>query len=783
MLAKALAEPRNNICAVGDMDQCLLAGTRITMASGDTRPIETLRQGDRILSNYGSGDVRPAAVSEVFSRSFSGEMIEIITIGKKILTSTPEHIHFADFRSRLTPQKYFTYLMYKHKVGFRIGVSQMYTKGQKQPASGFAQRCNHEHGDCVWVIGTYESSNKAREAEYLFSMRYQIPTLPFVARKGLSSGGYVHDQESINRVYSALDTENSGQRLLREANLSFEFPHHRARSRNSIRRNIAVSLCGDRRGATPMHRISIIGNDTRGREILENAGFSVRPIKLGSRSWRFETCRADYGEVFKITERIRACFPDAFVMNSARLGKNGQGGHRANSLAFLPASAVTPGMAMFDKNGEYDVVASVRRIKQNKIKIYDLNIEKTHNFIANGIVTHNSIYGWRGSSIKNILRFEKDYPHTKVVLLEENYRSTARIIQAANEIIGKNRFRIEKTLFTKNSEGEKISLFVSPNEKEEAFRVARTAGALLRSGGVRAEDIAVLYRANFQSRALEEAFLALEVPYQVVGTRFFDRKEVKDVLAFINAARNPESLGDIKRVINVPPRGIGKTTVAKVFSGMRASLPHATELRVNDFYALLARIRKTAEEKSVADLVLFVFGESGLKSTLAKEGDEGVERVENIQELLGLAKRYDLLPKETALDTFMEDTALLSADDAAEERKKGVRLMTVHAAKGLEFPYVFVTGLEDGLFPHDFFGGNERGSLSQEERAEEERRLFYVAVTRAAKKLFLSYAQARTIFGNTEYTVPSPFIADIPADIMEYEDSPNDETEDEIEID
>ncbi|OGZ10846.1 MAG: hypothetical protein A3D67_02630 [Candidatus Lloydbacteria bacterium RIFCSPHIGHO2_02_FULL_51_22] len=394
--------------------------------------------------------------------------------------------------------------------------------------------------------------------------------------------------------------------------------------------------------------------------------------------------------------------------------------------------------------------------------------EPRNNICAVGDVDQN-IYGWRGSSIKNILRFEKDYPNTKVVLLEENYRSTARIIRAANEVIGKNRFRIEKTLFTKNGEGEKISLFVSPNEKAEAFRIARTTGTLLRSGGVRAEDIAVLYRANFQSRALEEAFLALEVPYQVVGTRFFDRKEVKDVLAFINAARNPESLGDIKRVINVPPRGIGKTTVAKVFSGMRASLPSATALRVNDFYALLERIARAAEEKSVAELVLFIVTESGLKSALAKEGDEGVERMENIQELVGLAKRYDILPKETALDTFMEDTALLSADDATEERKKGVRLMTVHAAKGLEFPYVFVTGLEDGLFPHDFFGGSERGGLSAEERGEEERRLFYVAVTRAAKKLFLSYAQARTIFGNTEYTVPSPFIADIPEDIVEYE--------------
>src|SRR3989344_912899 len=437
----------------------------------------------------------------------------------------------------------------------------------------------------------------------------------------------------------------------------------------------------------------------------------------------------------------------------------------AKPVALLEANAAA--RDYFRDKWHYIHIDEYQDTNKAQYALIKLLAEPRNNVCAVGDVDQN-IYGWRGSSIKNILRFEKDYPNTKVVLLEQNYRSTWHIIRAANEVISKNKFRLEKTLFTKNADGEKITLLVSPDEKAEAFRIAHTARALMEKGA-RGEDIAVLYRANFQSRALEEAFLALEIPYQVLGTRFFERKEVKDIIAFLGAARNPESLGDIKRVINVPPRGIGKTTVAKIFSGTRGELPAGVARRVDDFYRLLERIRAVAGEKTVADLMLFIFNESGLKSTLAKEGDEGVERVENIQELLGLAKRYDLLPKETALDTFMEDTALLSADDAAEERKKGVRLMTVHAAKGLEFPYVFVTGLEDGLFPHDFFGGSERGGLSAEERGEEERRLFYVAVTRAAKKLFLSYAQARTIFGNTEYTVPSPFIADIPEDIVEYE--------------
>ncbi|MBI3075359.1 MAG: UvrD-helicase domain-containing protein [Parcubacteria group bacterium] len=408
--------------------------------------------------------------------------------------------------------------------------------------------------------------------------------------------------------------------------------------------------------------------------------------------------------------------------------------------------------------------------------------EPRNNICAVGDHDQN-IYGFRGSSIRNILQFEKDYPNTKVVLLEENYRSTAHIIRAANEIIGKNQLRIEKNLFTKNSDGEKISLFVSPDEKAEAFRVARRVLALAENS-VKKEDMAVLYRANFQSRALEEAFLALEIPYQVVGTRFFERKEVKDILSFLNAARNPDSLGDIKRVINVPPRGIGKTTIAKVFSGMRAGLPQAVAARVNDFYALLARIEAASREISVADLVLFIFKESGLEAALKKEGEEGAERMMNIQELATLAKRYDTLSKEKALDTFLEDTALLSDEDSEKEKRGGVRLMTVHASKGLEFPYVFITGLEDGLFPHESFssGGGHGGGETEAEREEEERRLFYVAVTRAAKKLFLSYAETRTVFGSRGYNMPSPFISDIPEELLELELSDNTETEKIIEI-
>jgi len=390
-----------------------------------------------------------------------------------------------------------------------------------------------------------------------------------------------------------------------------------------------------------------------------------------------------------------------------------------------------------------------------------------NNICAVGDVDQN-IYGWRGASIQNLLRFEKDYAGTKVVLLEENYRSTGTILKAANEIINKNKLRIEKNLFTKKGEGEKISLSVALDEKREALLVVEKIRVLL-AGKVSSKDIAVLYRANFQSRILEETFLDANMPYQVLGVRFFERKEVKDIIAFIHAALNPESLGSVARVINMPPRGIGKVTIAKVFAGMRATLPQSTQGKVNDFYRLIEKIKTATQEKTVPELLYFVLTETGMKKMLEDEGGEGVERLLNINELASLAKKYDRLPQGEALEKFLEDAALASDQDALKEEKEGVRLMTVHAAKGLEFPYVFVVGLEEGLFPYQFFGSKSESSLKEKEREEEERRLFYVALTRAAKKLFLSYAETRTIFGSREHNMPSIFLKDIPEELVEYE--------------
>jgi DNA helicase-2/ATP-dependent DNA helicase PcrA len=378
--------------------------------------------------------------------------------------------------------------------------------------------------------------------------------------------------------------------------------------------------------------------------------------------------------------------------------------------------------------------------------------------------TDQNIYSWRGANIKNMLHFEKDYPDAKVIMLEQNYRSTKTIIEAANSIIKQNKYRIDKNLFTDNAIGESIGIHEAYDEGGEARFIAEKIEELF-SNNISPEDIAILYRANFQSRVLEEALLSRGIPYQVLGVKFFERKEIKDLLAYIRAAYNKECLSDIKRIINTPARGIGKVTLVKLFAGQRSELPASMQAKIQNFYELLERIREYADAHTPSETLKFVIRESGLEALLSKGSSDDLERLENMKELVTLAKKYDWLPQGDAMEKLLEEAALASDQDTLMHKGTGVRLMTVHASKGLEFAHVFITGLEQDLFPH-----TNNGSKSKED-AEEERRLFYVALTRARHKLFLSYASLRTIYGSTQVNTPSEFIYDIPEHLTSFEKS------------
>ncbi len=385
--------------------------------------------------------------------------------------------------------------------------------------------------------------------------------------------------------------------------------------------------------------------------------------------------------------------------------------------------------------------------------------------------TDQNIYSWRGADIEHLMSFEKTFPGTKVILLEQNYRSTRTILTAANAVIAKNKRRKEKNLFTDNDTGEPLMAYGARNEIDESWFVAQTAVTLIEEG-INPAEIAILYRENFQSRALEEALLAFSVPYRVLGTKFFERKEVKDTLSYLRAALNPRSKVDLARIVGVPARGIGKVTLDKLFDtadmpvdtepGMWShlalhSLAGSARTKVQTFLDTIQKIRHAIDTLPTSEAVRYCVEASGMEAMYKNDKEEGHERLENIRELVNLAVRYDDVSPPEGIERLLEEAALQSDQDELTEVQKAVSLMTIHASKGLEFDAVFITGMEQGLFP----------SLREDTRdPEEERRLFYVAVTRARKRLFLSYAGERMKYGSRERALASEFIHDIDSRLM-----------------
>lgn len=407
---------------------------------------------------------------------------------------------------------------------------------------------------------------------------------------------------------------------------------------------------------------------------------------------------------------------------------------------------------------EYVHVDEYQDTNSIQYEITKILSEKHKNICVVGDIDQN-IYSWRGASIHNMLNFNEDYPDATIIKLEENYRSSKNILEAANQSISKNRNRIEKKLFTNNGDGEKIYTYNAIDEYDEARFAVRESKKLI-SEGMPANEIAFLFRANFQSRVLEEICLQEKLPHQVLGTRFFDRKEIKDVIAYLKTALNQEDFSNLSRIINYPTRGIGKTTLLKIKLKQENNLPKAAQEKLLNFRNILLEIKRKAEKSPLSETIAFIIKKSTIEERLPLEGEDGLEKLDNLKELVSLAKKYDLMSGEDAVSKFLEDVALATDQDSLNKDNGGVKLMTVHAAKGLEFDAVFITGLETGLFP--FIRQDDK-----KDDAEEERRLFYVAVTRARKKLFLVKAMFRTIFGRKEITTPSEFLEDISEDLLE----------------
>jgi DNA helicase II / ATP-dependent DNA helicase PcrA len=441
--------------------------------------------------------------------------------------------------------------------------------------------------------------------------------------------------------------------------------------------------------------------------------------------------------------------------------------------AFTPLAHLREGMhVLVDVDGRLER----RRVEATELvpyegPVYDLEVDRTHTYVADGVLVHNSIYRFRGADIRNIVEFESAFPDATVIVLEQNYRSSQTILTAANAVIANNLGRKPKELWSDRGDGTPIVRFHGEDEVDEAQWVAREIGRLHDQGDLRWSDIAVFYRTNAQSRVLEEHLTRVGIPYKVIGgTRFYDRKEVKDALAYLKAAVNPVDEVSVKRVLNTPKRGVGDSSIGKLDAHASAhGLSFVDALRRADdagvggkaakgiaaFLDLLEGVDDLVADDKPAPLLQALLERSGYLAELeAERSIESEGRLENLAELVGSAQEAE------SVEQFLEQTALVADVDELDGDASQVVLMTLHSAKGLEFPVVFLIGLEDGVFPH-------LRSLGEPDELEEERRLAYVGITRAQDRLYLSHAWSRTLYGGTQYNPPSRFLDEIPSDLVE----------------
>jgi DNA helicase-2/ATP-dependent DNA helicase PcrA len=408
-------------------------------------------------------------------------------------------------------------------------------------------------------------------------------------------------------------------------------------------------------------------------------------------------------------------------------------------------------------------------------------VEDHHNICVVGD-DDQSIYRWRGAEIGNILNFEKDFPEAKVITLEQNYRSTQNILDAAHHVVRRNRYRKEKKLWTENPEGEPLFFYVAEDEDDEArFVVQKIMEHASNGKSVRPyHDISVFYRINAQSRAIEDELVKRKIPYTVVGgMKFYERKEIKDILAYLKLIDNPSDGLSLRRIINVPPRGIGEKTVEKIevfsrekgiplYEGLKQAieedwLPHAARARMKQFVQLIETLRKDVETFTLSQLTLALLAETEYLQRLKEEGtDEALSKVENVDELINVLMGLEQGEEKVSLESFLDKVSLVTDVDLYEDKGNRVSLMTLHCAKGLEFPVVFIVGIEEGILPH-----YRRGE--EIEDMEEERRLFYVGMTRAKERLFLSRAEERSTFGVGRANLPSRFLDELPMESLQLE--------------
>ncbi|BBK75334.1 MULTISPECIES: UvrD-helicase domain-containing protein [Clostridium] len=770
-LVKLLASKYKNICVVGDDDQCLVEGTMVSTENKDVE-IEKLMKEDLVRVASGNGETSLLKISDINKKKYCGKIVKITTKNNRVIKATPNHISFG--KISLEEDKYYVYLMYKSGFGYRIGQTSSVRSRDDRDASGLAIRLNGEQADKMWIIKVCDTKGDATYYEQYYSVKYGIPTIVFNSR----GRNITISQEQIEKMFKEIDTINAAEKLMEDEFLYNEYPHHLSNAvirGDSIRKRVNLSFFGGKKSVQRgiySHRIGLNSSADDSKNKFIEAGFNVRDGQRNT--YRVETERALYDEAEEFARKLSMVEESFEILKKAKLSND-------KSFMFMPIGSFKPGMSIAIQNSEKieeDIVISVE-LEDYDGYVYDLNIDNARNYIANGIVVHNCIYQWRGADIKNILDFEKDYPDAKVIKLEQNYRSKGNILNAANVVIVNNSNRKSKALRTEQELGSKIKVYRAYSDSDEGDFVGKQILDIRKNEDKKYNDFAILYRTNAQSRIFEESFRRKGIPYKIVGgTRFYDRKEIKDILAYLKVLINPQDDISIRRIINVPKRSIGDATVNKIqdfadsfelnmwdaLSEVR-SIPTLTPRNVScidPFVQLMENLMILSETTPVSMLIETILEDTGYMDQLKKSNEiEDKSRIENLKELVSDAVDFEKNSEDKSLSAYLEKVSLVQDTDKIEDEDDSVVLMTVHSAKGLEFPVVFMVGMENGIFPGS-------ASFEKESEMEESRRLCYVGITRAKEILFMTSAEVRRVFGKTVAYSQSDFINEIKPDLKEY---------------
>lgn len=759
-LVSLLTGDHKNIAVVGDDWQCFPSGTMVETDAGP-RPIEQLQKGGSVVSASGYGKVSSFPIREIKQFDYDGELMEIVTASGKKITCTPNHTLFSRWQPN---ENYLVYLMYAKEKGYRIGLAKGTRSSGKKLDIGLRIRAHQERADKMWVLKVCINKQEAQYQEALFAYKYGIPMLVFHAFENRSMQ---FGQKYIDSLYNEIDTETRAKDMLKDIGYLIEYPHFvpSATVRNGVRRLVLnVVLFGDKRQTLSSNwsasRLSANTSDPKDLAYLSDNNITVRSGRSGT--YRAETHNLNYGAIEQTLENLMPQLPADVLVHK-------YGFITEQKFDFTPAAHILSGMALpvLGKGSlTEDTVISVRRIPYSG-PVYDIDVDKVHNYVASGVAVHNSIYSWRGADFKNILRFEKDHKHVTTVKLEQNYRSTKAILDAAHAVITKNQQRSQKELWTDLGQGKAVEVIQVGSERVEAEaivrRITNAVGAQLR----KYQEHAVLYRTNAQSRSLEEAFVRYGVPYKIVGgQRFYDRKEVKDVIAYLRLMYQPEDRVSFERIVNVPTRGIGTKSLQNFYEWQRvqgltleqalsgadqaSNLTAKAKKGLSELGDILQSARQVLDESPVPVIIDTLLRRIDYFAYLNDKTPQGDSRQENVRELISVAKNY----QDLGLDGFLEEVSLVSDLDSLDSNAGAVTLMTLHAAKGLEFPVVFMTGLEETIFPHS-------RALYDQSEMEEERRLCYVGMTRAKQELYLTYATTRLLYGGLQHNPPSRFLSEI----------------------